>query len=691
MTEKIKKVGGTHIKKVMNLNETIQVLLEADPNNPKSHKPKSNSYGVSKECVEFLKSKGFKQLNVYPQSFVKPSDIIFNPELATKNKDTVWVCKFPAMTPSGEKMMKIAYTRNYMKKSQIKKYKKISKISEKDIGDLDSKTLKYMSSKDKAIADAACVLRIILKTGLRVGSLNDNETGNVGVRTLSAKNVFVKGKKIRLQFIGKSYQENIAEFEDKEIASYLSSNIQGKNPEDQVFSCSYALVGKLMKKINPKKVNPKDLRTYKATEYAKMLLNQTISDPLPENPKEIKKTVKDRLKDVFEKTAAMLNNSAAMAKNSYIKPSVITDYLSQLGLEPKMVGYKHLTLESVYKVYHGTNANFKKFNLKKTAQGILWFSDSKDKILNGDAGASGRDKILHCEIKIDKPAGWEEYEKYTLWELENLGYDGIILPDDNSTDYVAFSPDQVKIIKKEINESEELPLFDNDMLPDWWDNPNVVLVKAKEKVLEAVNKEFAPLFTLNSLQSLDLVNDSLTKMVKTAEEYYNNYLSKKDERAQDKIKRDGSSKYIQGIINTLNTKTERAYKVVKIYVEYANKYNAIFNEVKNDLVSTNHKLVDEALYRLYAWDEYEGTNKPYPGTGGSSYWTLSSEYTRFAQIKRWWTADKPLIEVCQKCFKIAHDNHEMISKARKYLFKTPAQIEGFKKLSSSMRNRWGSF
>lgn len=667
------------------LNEEIQKLLEADPSNPKSHKPKANSYGVSKECSEFLKAKGFKNLNVLPQSFVKPSDIIFNPELATKSKDTVWVCKFPAMTPSGDKVMKIAYTRNYMKRSQIKKYKKISKISEKDIGSLDEKTLKYMSNKDSVVADAACVLRIILKTGLRIGSLDDNETGNVGVRTLSAKNISIKGNTIRLQFIGKSYQENIAEFEDKDIADYLSKKLTNKKPEDKVFDCSYSLVGKLMKKVNPKKVNPKDLRTYKATEYAQMLLNKTLNEPLPENPKEIKKTVKDRLKNVFEQTAAMLNNSAAMAKNSYIKPSIITDYLSKLGLEPKTVGYKHLTLESVYNVYHGTNANFRKFDLKKTAQGILWFSNDKDKIKRGDAGANGSSKILHCEIKIDNPAGWDEYEKLTLWELETRGYDGIILPDGDSIDYVVFSPEQVKIVNR-LKESS-LPLFDENLLPDWWDDENVVLVKktlteATYRDKNALSKTYEPIFTEKNITIVSkvTVDSSLQKMLNTANEYYQAYLKDKEARMQRFIEKKGSSKAVLQWIDSLNKKTERAYNLIQTYIKYANEYNKVFQEYKDVLLSSDHHQVREALQKLHSagWDN-ETTN----------YYEVSGAYKALVQIKSNWKAEQPLIDIAAKCFKVAQSNRANLEYAQKLLFKSPAQMQGAKKNSAAMRARWG--
>lgn len=325
----------------------------------KSHKPKSKSYGISKECIEVLKSKGFKNLNAYPQAFVKPEQMQFNPALKEGNKDSVWIVKFPVIIPkTGEQTYKTAYTAGFMKKSQVKKYKKISKIKEEDIIKLDERTTKLLEAKDKKISDSACVLRIILKTGLRIGSNDTPDSGNLGVRTLLKDNITVKGSKIKLDFIGKSYQENIAEFEDAPTAQYLSQLLEGKLPHERVFDCSYGEVSKVMDKINPKGINPKDLRTYKATQVAKAMLEDKKygpPPPLPKNPKEIKKEVREKLKKVFINVSEILNNSPAMARNSYVHPVVITNFLHKLGLKPKEVGYKHVTISEAVSLTEKSN------------------------------------------------------------------------------------------------------------------------------------------------------------------------------------------------------------------------------------------------------------------------------------------------------------------------------------------------
>ncbi len=384
----------------------------------KSLKPKSKSYGISKECVEFLKQKGLKELNVLPQSFVKPEEIVFN---TNGNKNDTWVCKFPKINPrTGEKMMATAYTKSFMKKSQIVKYKKLSKIKEEDIHKLEDKTSSLLRHKEKSISDSAAVIKIMLKTGLRVGSVDESETGNLGTRTLKRENITFDGDKTNLRFIGKSYQENIAQIDDKVLTNYLKETIVTKRPNERIFSCSYPEVMKVMDKINPKGINPKDLRTYKATKVAKELLESTelgVPPPLPKESTEIKKLVKEKLNKVFAKVAEILNNTPAMAKNSYVHPIVIVDYLKNLGLKPQVVGYKHITLEGVQKKQE---IGFKDLEeLTPLINSIrLKFKTSKSGY--GDCG------IVSLELFKRLPEKFKDFKLYAVW-VKGLEEDHVLL------------------------------------------------------------------------------------------------------------------------------------------------------------------------------------------------------------------------------------------------------------------------
>jgi len=86
------------------------------------------------------------------------------------------------------------------------------------------------------------------------------------------------------------------------------------------------------------------------------------------------------------------------------------------------------------KLWHISNLKFNKFNKEFLPQGIVWFSKDKEDLINTLHGASINSKkpiyLYECEIKVDKIAGWDEYEKYTLSELVSMGYDSILLDND---------------------------------------------------------------------------------------------------------------------------------------------------------------------------------------------------------------------------------------------------------------------
>ena len=110
------------------------------------------------------------------------------------------------------------------------------------------------------------------------------------------------------------------------------------------------------------------------------------------------------------------------------------------------------TLPKKLTVYHGTSSKFTRFDPKMGAQGLIWFTSNKDKILNGTVGAQGKGYIITAEVTINKPAGWEEYHRLGLWELQRGGFDGAILPDEDGKgnfDCFVFKASQVKILKNE--------------------------------------------------------------------------------------------------------------------------------------------------------------------------------------------------------------------------------------------------
>lgn len=109
-----------------------------------------------------------------------------------------------------------------------------------------------------------------------------------------------------------------------------------------------------------------------------------------------------------------------------------------------------------YRVYHGTGVDFKQFDREFTSMaGAFWFTSDKSKILNKAAGASTHGYIITADVTINKPAGWDEYDKYSVGELEGRGFDGVILPDSSKQttlepfDMFVWDTKQIRIINKQ--------------------------------------------------------------------------------------------------------------------------------------------------------------------------------------------------------------------------------------------------
>jgi len=109
--------------------------------------------------------------------------------------------------------------------------------------------------------------------------------------------------------------------------------------------------------------------------------------------------------------------------------------------------YKSPLKESLLKIkaYHGSPVPITKFDKNFSAQGVFWFSEDKEKILKGESGASSVKYIIEVILKVNKTAGWDEYDKLGLGQIEDMGYDSIHLDDD----WVIFKNKNIKIVKTE--------------------------------------------------------------------------------------------------------------------------------------------------------------------------------------------------------------------------------------------------
>ena len=95
--------------------------------------------------------------------------------------------------------------------------------------------------------------------------------------------------------------------------------------------------------------------------------------------------------------------------------------------------------------YHGGPVAIKKFDNKRSAGGVFWFSTNKDAILNGEVGVDLPKYIMEVVLTVSKTAGWDEYDKLVLDQIQQEGFDSIKLDDD----WIIFDSKNIKVIKVE--------------------------------------------------------------------------------------------------------------------------------------------------------------------------------------------------------------------------------------------------
>ena len=102
-------------------------------------------------------------------------------------------------------------------------------------------------------------------------------------------------------------------------------------------------------------------------------------------------------------------------------------------------------------VFHGTTEpaarkiNKTGFDVEKSADGTIWFTDNRREIERGNVAASGSGAIIqrHLDEGRLKLGGWAESDKYSTDQLINMGYDGLKLPGDGETTYQIFHPEKL--------------------------------------------------------------------------------------------------------------------------------------------------------------------------------------------------------------------------------------------------------
>ena len=228
------------------------------------------------------------------------------------------------------------YTPKFHENSAKKKWERINSIRDKVPGilkDIESKL--SISEPGSNEHQGLTILAIIGETGLRPGSTKSVQShGHYGISTLLNSHVRKDGNVMALSFVGKSGKDNKTIVQNKETIKALEHYMASKPEGGSLFNPNSVDISK---KILPKGMKVKDFRTVKATVTAEKLIS-LIDEPPPltGNVKKDKKLLANALYETSKKVATILNNTPAIAKASYIHPSVFEKWANSVGASKEL-------------------------------------------------------------------------------------------------------------------------------------------------------------------------------------------------------------------------------------------------------------------------------------------------------------------------------------------------------------------
>jgi len=176
----------------------------------------------------------------------------------------------------------------------------------------------------------ACLVRILSTCFLRPGSqIYAVENGSYGIATLRNRHVSVRGDVIQYDFPAKSGKRQQLEFRDRRVASIIRElkRLPGRelfkyrDEQGDVVDVKRRHINQYIKEVMGGRFTAKDFRTWAGTLLCACALAQAGADR-SESPAGRKRKVVAAVK----RTAAILGNTPAVCRKSYIYPSVLDSF-----------------------------------------------------------------------------------------------------------------------------------------------------------------------------------------------------------------------------------------------------------------------------------------------------------------------------------------------------------------------------
>lgn len=187
--------------------------------------------------------------------------------------------------------------------------------------------------RDKIVA---IVVAVLAETMIRIG--NDeyaSSNGSYGLSTLRSHHVeFLRGGRARFRFKGKSGQAHRVALDDRRLVKLVRSCqqlpgqilFQYRGDDGRLHPVASGMVNDYLRDAMGDDFSTKDFRTWAGTLAAFRLLART---PLPEPGKDgdvSERAMAGIEKPVVQQVAALLGNTAAIARKAYIAPAVFAGW-----------------------------------------------------------------------------------------------------------------------------------------------------------------------------------------------------------------------------------------------------------------------------------------------------------------------------------------------------------------------------
>jgi DNA topoisomerase-1 len=177
-----------------------------------------------------------------------------------------------------------------------------------------------MDSDNEKTMIIATIIRIIDKTGERVGNDISMENGHYGVSNLHNDHISVDGDRITLTYKGKSGVDHEISFTDDKVARNLKFLLKQNKGEVFVTSNSLSIkstqVNRYLEQFN---ITSKDLRGFRVNKLMSEALRKVKK---PETNSEIKKIFNEQLRKVAEK----IGHTPGICRKNYLLPEIEEDF-----------------------------------------------------------------------------------------------------------------------------------------------------------------------------------------------------------------------------------------------------------------------------------------------------------------------------------------------------------------------------